>query len=732
MRPAYSSAVAPTVVLGVCVLSLWAAVSCGTNSVRDPFASPPKDAGVDAGDAGPAEPGLIQDEDLGSMAPARDQTLGGPCLDDEQCDDGLACTRDYCDEERGRCRFMPDDAECQDQEFCNGAEVCQPGVGCRPGPPVSCDDKTPCTIDRCIESTDECEHSLRDADLDGDPDVHCVSGVGDCDDSNPAVSSLVVEICGNQIDDDCDQEVDERACELPQFDTCEQPLEILASGTHTLSTQAASANYASSCSEDAARDLVLEIVVQDELTDVELTVIGRGKLSLARNETCGDAATEVACEASHSYRDDARVSRLLLRELVDTRVPVVVFSDRTQELELQVNFSQASAAPTNETCGTAAPLIAGEHIAVDLRGAQRDRLSNCDQDSNEPTGSGDLFYSFVIDEPQDVRFFSASLDGYGQPLLSLQRASCAGPQTELACVDRDEAELFARALAPGEYFLGVSASAPTLLDLVMFMDAPSETPASENCEMPPVLEPGQGLDLNLGAYADDELSCLAGARDAAFSLELAEASDVLLVQRQPAGGSGAVALMAPACDEALACSSGPTGPLRSVKRALAAGSYRVLSESELGSQVQLTAFVRPTAPPTLVLDSDYCDVALQIPEQGGFFQGNTANLFADFTAGCDLGGIFGNGAADQILRFELSRRRRVVFEMAGSGYETLLDVRRGDECPGEEVPGACVVSPRLGRSYLDIVLEPGTYWVQIDGLGGAEGQWSLDVYTAEP
>lgn len=69
------------------------------------------------------------------------------CVDDEQCDDGIACTVDSCGP-LGRCLFTPTDALCADDGvFCNGAEVCDADVGClSAGNPcvLSCDEETQC------------------------------------------------------------------------------------------------------------------------------------------------------------------------------------------------------------------------------------------------------------------------------------------------------------------------------------------------------------------------------------------------------------------------------------------------------------------------------------------------------------------------------------------------------------------------------------------------------------
>src|SRR5262249_32555837 len=150
-------------------------------------------------------------------------SFGGPCLEDAQCDDGVDCTFDSCNNEVHRCQFIADDSRCQDGVFCNGVEVCDPVLGCKQGPVKDCDDGRTCTMDSCVEATQGCEHALRDADGDGVPDGHCMPG-GDCDDTDPTVYPGHVEVCGNGKDDDCNGKVDDAQCQKPSHDTCLDPL----------------------------------------------------------------------------------------------------------------------------------------------------------------------------------------------------------------------------------------------------------------------------------------------------------------------------------------------------------------------------------------------------------------------------------------------------------------------------------------------------------------------------
>jgi hypothetical protein len=121
-----------------------------------------------------------------------------------------------------------------------------------------------------------------------------------------------------------------------------------------------------------------------------------------------------------------------------------------------------------------------------------------------------------------------------------------------------------------------------------------------------------------------------------------------------------------------------------------------------------------------------------IPVVGGFFQGTTANAQADYEVGCDLGGQPPGGGPDQMLKLELPSTQRVVLDMQGSAYSTLLDVRLGPACPGVELSKACAAGYYPERSFLDLELTAGTYYVQIDGYAGQSGPWFLDVYVVDP
>ena len=712
-------------------ISAGAGASSCVPSTANPY---PPDAGTDAsgGSAGDGGGGA------GGSTTTGDPTLGGPCNTDADCDDMLGCTVDSCDPSLKKCRFIPDDAVCTDGVYCNGAERCDQKLGCTFGEPVGCTDNDPCTIDACLEATHACSHAPRDADLDGDPDAHC--GGKDCDDNDPNVSSLDPEVCGDAKDDDCDGQIDEPDCATPKNDTCLTALEIDAPGGYALDTTASVFDYPGQCTgavpgaTDVVAVLVLppgpkvnaEVTARTQFQTVAVTIAGQ----------CGDPATEIACGGPFpaTQIQGGMLAKAVGRGLGDaasmTAYPIYVATAPQGPIVLDVAFGPDEPKPTNETCGTAEAAPVGVPFPVTVIDAAADLASAC------APATGELVYSFTLDAPSDVDVFAASTDGDGSPVLSLRGSGCALPEDEVTCHSAVNAHVVAKSLPAGTYYLATAATAPTSMLVTIELSPPTPPAPDDFCAGAPPIPPNQTIDVALADHQDNvQLGCLPGAVDAAYALTLAEASDVLLVQRFSQADQAAIELSKPACGAAsdlLACGTGSPSPARAAAHNVPAGEYRVVSESVQASPAKVTAFVRKAIPPTLVPFADACADALEIPSDGGFFQGSTANAVADYNAGCDQGGQLPGGAPEQLLKLTLPASKRVVLDMMGSSYSTLLDVRKGPDCPGTEVPLACAAGYFQSRSFLDLLLSAGTYYIQIDGYAGQSGPWFLDVRVVDP
>lgn len=97
------------------------------------------------------------------------------------------------------------DADCDDGQFCNGTETC-PAGSCQAGTPVDCDDGVGCTSDACNETTDSCDNTPDDAACDNGlfcdgaetcaPLLDCLPGSDPCpgltcDEVNDVCSDLI-------------------------------------------------------------------------------------------------------------------------------------------------------------------------------------------------------------------------------------------------------------------------------------------------------------------------------------------------------------------------------------------------------------------------------------------------------------------------------------------------------------------------------------------------------------
>lgn len=707
------------VALAIAGLATLGPGGCGSSDEADPFRAV-YDAGQDA-------------EPDGADAGDVDPTLGGPCTEDRQCDDGVACTFDRCDLTLSRCRNTPDDTQCADPSYCNGKEVCVLRRGCAAGPVVTCQDDDPCTIDRCVEKDRSCTHGQRDVDGDGDPDGHCVANK-DCDDADPTVASTHSEICGNGKDDDCDGSVDEQPCTTPANDTCLSALPVSAPGTYLLSTVAASKDYAASCSvaaPAAAHDVVLAIRAPgnpgDPPKDVEVWATSEAtgdEVAVALESACGTAASEIEC----GHVDAAPSARAIARSVpAGSEVYAIVTTQKEATVDVKVDLRAGTTRPSNESCAAPQAVPLDTPFTVSIIDPAKDLASGCAK-----AKTGELTYAFTLTEPHDVRIFASTLAGDGDPVVSIRDASCTG---ELRCRVGDVPAVFARTLGAGTHVFSVAGTTQLDASVLVKTYAPTTPPPNQSCATAPAIAPDATLTVDLSAQEDAiKNGCLPGGPAAAYALDLAQPSDVLVVGRFPQTELGAVSINAPGCttSDLLACSTGTT-PVRVSKRNLPAGSYRIVVADEQGSTgAQLVAFVRPAVAPTAVTGSDACATAMPVPAAGGFFTGDTTNMKADFDAGCDAAGEPFGGANDQILRLDLAQPRRVVLDMSGSFFTTLLDVRKGTACPGAEVANACYVGFGASKSFLDLSLAAGTYWLQVDGYSGDRGAWNLDVRVLAP
>jgi hypothetical protein len=150
------------------------------------------------------------------------------------CDDGVGCTDDSCNETTDTCDNVANDANCDNGLFCDGAETCDAVLDCQAGTTVDCNDGVGCTDDSCNEATDTCDNVANNANC-PDNGQFC-DGTESCDAVSDCVSSgdpclpggfcnETTDTCDEcQVDGDCD---DVDAC---TDDTCVSGSCVFAAG----------------------------------------------------------------------------------------------------------------------------------------------------------------------------------------------------------------------------------------------------------------------------------------------------------------------------------------------------------------------------------------------------------------------------------------------------------------------------------------------------------------------
>ena len=135
---------------------------------------------------------------------------GDECKDNSDCDDGVDCTVDTCVLNTVKeCEYEPDHDFCSSGDLCMEGENCHLTAGCLDGTPVVCEQSgAPCMVTECEFSSGDCVDVLMsDADDDNDTYLDLLCGGDDCNDSVFEINPAASEICG-YVDDNCDGYVD--------------------------------------------------------------------------------------------------------------------------------------------------------------------------------------------------------------------------------------------------------------------------------------------------------------------------------------------------------------------------------------------------------------------------------------------------------------------------------------------------------------------------------------------
>jgi hypothetical protein len=656
------------------------------------------------------------------------------CADDADCDDGIDCTRDVCIAGT-YCSNAADNSSCADRIYCNGVEVCEPGVGCRPGQPLRCNDESVCTIDSCDEDEKRCKHTPRDFDGDGEVDWHCLGGT-DCDDFDSTRATTAREVCGDGLDNDCDDRIDETdGCTQPAHDTCEDAIDVGAGGSVMIDLAGAVGDYALKCGALGARDAVFSFEI-DEPKDV--TLIARGLLSDGTEETaalavrsdCADVETETEC--SYGFPALARI-----RALAPGRYFGIVSSERSAQVVLETHFDPPTEAPTNTSCKKPLDISKGGRFEGDFVDVGDDERVACGfPDAN------DLVYQFTLEKKRDVELSAISVTG--ERMNFAVRTTCHDADSTLRCVSDAPARAHMYGVEPGTYYVVIESSPSREVDFSL--DAaflpPSEPPPGNGCTQPVDLPLGTEVDGTLASRQDlvqvisscdaqdaPAQPCNQFRPDTAYRVKVDKSMDLGV------SVNGGASLMAydfrTTCedpDSQLAYQEGAlvTGRVRNVTP----GQYYLIVESPEAANFKLELDPLPRTVPIDVKGNDTCSKAIEIPESGGLFRGDTLTLVDNYQAQCG-GGAHSHDAA---FHLELSKRSRVTASLEAQ-FDTVVyrfsDLGGASSCKSQD-EAMCNDDSGQGRnSRLSELLDPGAYYYIVDGFNDSNaGNYLFEVTIA--
>ena len=676
------------------------------------------------------------------------EARGRVCERSSQCDDGVPCTMDYCSTD-GRCANVPDTMQCDDNVYCNGQETCDLRRGCVRGTPLACDDNDGCTTDRCDETSHACQHSPRDFDRDGDPDIGCRStqcpdgGVpgddaglcwvgSDCDDRDPRVNGTLPEICADNIDNNCNGLIDALepgGCVRPPHDRCDDPLDVSAGGRFTVAMGGTAGDYMFRCGGGTqGRDAVLRLNLTSP-RDVAVTVqprAGFGLVYLMIQNHCGSTVVADTRDCLLGFPTVWRTHSLPAGEYFFVLGTSAGSTGAAADVLVDVQLSDPVAPAVNDTCTSPTEIPpAGGTFHGDLIGVTDDVSTRCG--STTP----DVLYRITLTEPRDV--IAHATGGASDSVTVSLLDQCSRSPMTLRCDSGTTPSFIARSLPAGTYFIAVEGRNLPAYTLTVETAAPSAPPPGDTCASPLPLTAGTAARGSFTPFESDlPVSCNSGtARDVVYSFTLTERLDVTVTARGGTSDYFYVALQGE-CGVRTSergCRGG--APARLTLRGLDPGTYFVVVRGTRPVDYELLLETHTALAPTAVTGNETCDTAQVIPTGGGLYSGDTTTMAHEYTYPCASGSM----AGDAVYRYRVERAGRVLFSTEGSAFDTVLWVTRADACPGSALPGLSTFQvcnddgPGIGlSSSLELTLSPGDYFVHVSGLyTTARGMYFLAV-----
>jgi hypothetical protein len=503
--------------------------------------------------------------------------------------------------------------------------------------------------------------------------------------------------------------------------TCQAPIP-LAVGVVSGSTTRGEHENAGSCGPSDSRELVYELdVVQRERVAIEVDAHFDSVLYV-RKDDCTDASAEVACNDDSGDRTRSRIERVL-----DPGKYFVFVDGYGHEAgSFKMTVEAAEVVGLSDACRRA-PLLAAA-------ATQTGTTASSSDEAHASCGGGalgaDAVWQAEIATRARARIVQRSTEV--APVLHLRRV-CAEEASEIACSESGAAPGEATVTAlldPGRYAVFADAheqDATGRYSLLLETSPPAGTgAASDGCGDATFLPTGES-----GSVAGDTFAArddIAGTCGGAGAADVVYRIDVPRRSRLAASLDGEEAPHL--IDVFRRCGDRSTEVAcgRSVDEIVAPGSYYVGVD---GASPE--AFGRFTLQWMIHDLSGQAAVCAQPPllVAGRSIDATTVGAGDNFDATCAPTSDRARSGPDRVFRLVLTSPATVRLTLKATGFDAVLALRRACADVPANALGAlsCEAQsdPSRHTTSIERSLEPGTYWVVVDGASAKdEGAFTLE------
>ncbi|MGC4121276.1 MAG: hypothetical protein QM765_43200 [Myxococcales bacterium] len=557
---------------------------------------------------------------------------------------------------------------------------------------------------------------------------------------------------------------------VPANDQCSAAVDLTnAAGPQAGTTVAANDDSQGSCTSDVfpqdGPDVVYSFIVPpSSRRSVHVRVVAdpaavgfHPAVSVRKNCADPDSELENGCA---DYQGSGETSLYFL-DLGPGQYFVLVDGENGSQGAFQISVELAAAVTLPDTCETAKVI---DRSALDIPGngtlvvhGDTSWATNSGT-SNKCGGSGpDLVYLLMLDAgpgAKDLRVTATFDDPTASPVVYLRKGSCSAPvaSDELACASgTGSASFLKRSLDPGSYYVWVDGSgggSAGTFTLQLDLSSPLPIPANDVCTLDgssaePIVLDAAGHETVTGS------TLLAAGDDAAASCGSSHGLD--LVYSVDTTGLGerdltaTVSFLSPTAEAAVmiwnSCDPEATGrevacevpvgrTATATARKVPEGRYYVWVDSASKSEGPFTLTVDARPPPP-----SPCVAAPQITLAGGVGAalGTTASS-ANFTRGS----CGGDKAGDTVFALTLTEPLKVVARVTPKGssidFRPVVYLRKApceSESRAEQLGCALAVHPGDAAELTVMYVEPGTYWLWVDGVSSV-GEFDVAIATSAP